>query len=315
MITAKARVLLDTDCNTDCGDVGALAVLHALADLGEVDILGVGICVSNPDVPGAVAAINAYYGRSGIPVGRYVGDPPVEPTGHAFVAAVRDLCPDALKAPPLDTTRLYRSILRHQPDASVTVVAIGFMNTVRQLLESSADDSSPLSGRDLVRAKVGKLVVMGGQYPDSSSITPLGGAEYNFYSTPKDAALVCESWPTPIVFCGFEVGEPILAGRLLAHTPSENPVRRAYEVYGHAATGRSAWDEATVFYAVRGAKCAGVQYFEEVHGTNKVTPTTGGNRFAQGPGRHAYLRKCLPDNRYAAEFDALQAKLPAHRPV
>jgi len=34
-------VILDTDMLTDCDDAGALAMLHALADAGEVRILGV----------------------------------------------------------------------------------------------------------------------------------------------------------------------------------------------------------------------------------------------------------------------------------
>ncbi len=33
------HVILDTDIGSDCDDAGALAVLHALADRGEVEIL------------------------------------------------------------------------------------------------------------------------------------------------------------------------------------------------------------------------------------------------------------------------------------
>jgi len=34
-------VIFDTDIGSDCDDAGALAVLHALADAGELKILGV----------------------------------------------------------------------------------------------------------------------------------------------------------------------------------------------------------------------------------------------------------------------------------
>ncbi|HEX3131944.1 MAG TPA: hypothetical protein VHX44_00005, partial [Planctomycetota bacterium] len=34
-------VIVDTDTLTDCDDAGALALLHVLADAGEVKILGV----------------------------------------------------------------------------------------------------------------------------------------------------------------------------------------------------------------------------------------------------------------------------------
>ena len=35
------RLIFDTDMANDCDDAGALAVLHALADLGEVEILAI----------------------------------------------------------------------------------------------------------------------------------------------------------------------------------------------------------------------------------------------------------------------------------
>jgi inosine-uridine nucleoside N-ribohydrolase len=305
-----ARLLLDTDCNTDCGDAGALAVLHALADAGEVEILGMGVCVSNPDVPAAVHAINAYYGRADVPLGRYTGEPPVEPTGHAFVTALRDMGPSYRTDTAPDTTPFYRRVLAAQPDASVTFTAIGFLNALQRLLDSPSDEHSPLRGSELVRTKVKQLVVMGGQYPDSASITPLGGAEYNFYKAPAAAARVCAEWPTPIVFTGFEVGDPIIAGRLLGtRTPADNPVRVAYETYGHP-EGRSAWDETAIFYAVRGAYHDGICFFKEVVGTNTVDPVTGYNKFRPGSGSHVYLRKSLPDEQYAAMFDELQIRIP-----
>ena len=38
------RVIFDTDPGGDVDDAGALAVLHALADRGEVKILAIGVC-------------------------------------------------------------------------------------------------------------------------------------------------------------------------------------------------------------------------------------------------------------------------------
>ncbi|TVQ90160.1 MAG: nucleoside hydrolase, partial [Bacteroidetes bacterium] len=39
----KVRVIFDTDFNYDVDDVGAVAMLHALADLDEAVILAIGI--------------------------------------------------------------------------------------------------------------------------------------------------------------------------------------------------------------------------------------------------------------------------------
>lgn len=308
----KPLILLDTDINTDCGDAGAIALLHALADLDEARIVAIGVSVSNPDSAYALLAINAYYGRADLPIGRYQGEPPIElHDGHAFVGAMREMCKASPPDPLPDTTELYRRAIAGEPDGSVTMVAIGFHNTLQRLLESGPDAISPLRGEDLVRAKVRKLVVMGGQYPDSSSIDfPCNGSEYNFWRAPVAAACVCKHWPTPIVFTGFEVGESILAGRtLVEQTPPENPVRAAYEV-SNRQKGRSAWDETAIWYAVRGAVHNGTRYFEEVRGVNQVNAGSGANVFLEGEGPHIYLKKTLPDEDYSRAFDELQGRAP-----
>ena len=63
------KVIFDTDMAGDVDDVGALAVLHAMADLGEAEILAVGISSRNEDVGPVVDAINTWYGRPDIPIG------------------------------------------------------------------------------------------------------------------------------------------------------------------------------------------------------------------------------------------------------
>ena len=77
---ATPAVIFDTDMGSDCDDAGALAVLHALADAGEVRILGVIFSSGkNRYGVGTCDAINTYYGRGDLPLGQYqgtdVGDP------------------------------------------------------------------------------------------------------------------------------------------------------------------------------------------------------------------------------------------------
>lgn len=43
---AVPKVIFDTDMYTDFDDVGALAVLHTLADAGECEILGSVVCTT-----------------------------------------------------------------------------------------------------------------------------------------------------------------------------------------------------------------------------------------------------------------------------
>src|SRR5712692_11763918 len=72
------EVVFDTDMALDVDDVGALALLHALANRGECRILAVGVSESSRAYDGLWAApmadvINRYYGRPEIPVGIYRG--------------------------------------------------------------------------------------------------------------------------------------------------------------------------------------------------------------------------------------------------
>ncbi len=67
---APVRILFDTDLQTDCDDAGALAILHALADAGEAEILGLVVSSGDPWAAGCADAINTWYGRPDLPVGR-----------------------------------------------------------------------------------------------------------------------------------------------------------------------------------------------------------------------------------------------------
>ena len=76
------KVIFDTDMAGDVDDVGALAILHAMADLGEAEILAVGISSRNEDVGPVVDAINTWYGRPDIPDRLPARHPGRLPGGH-----------------------------------------------------------------------------------------------------------------------------------------------------------------------------------------------------------------------------------------
>lgn len=63
----KVRLILDTDLGPDYDDVGAMAVMHALADSGYVDILAtVSSNKSELTIP-CIEIINTYFKRPDIP--------------------------------------------------------------------------------------------------------------------------------------------------------------------------------------------------------------------------------------------------------
>ena len=268
------KVILDTDNGPDCGDAGAVAVLHALADRNELEILGVMACTSDPYNAPCLDAYNTYYGRPNIPVGALKDRGFL--TGPYYTENVAKNFPNALRhasnAP--DATALYRQLLAAQPDQSVVVIAIGPLRNLRKLLQSGADANSPLSGRELVATKVKELSCMGGWFPS--------GSEFNLQQDGESAHFVGENWPTPIMFSGAELGWALESGqRLATETPPSNPVRAAY-----AGGSRPSWDQTAVLYAARGL----ANYWGAVtNGYNQID-SEGKNVFLTTTNRgHSYL--------------------------
>jgi len=243
------RILFDTDMANDCDDAGALAVLHALADLGEVEILAV---VTNRKDPSnasaaAVSAINHWYGRPGIPIGTDKDGsktPPKWNRPSSYAPALRDEFPnDARPDDEMpDALAIYREALASQPDGSVTICSVGALSNLEDLVRAEPD---------LVESKVAKLLVMGGGFPRTAR------PETNIKLDPAAAVTVANEWPTPILWQGFEVGAAMSTGAELQDTPPENPVRRAYELrpyheYRAIDYGKPNHDLATILLAVRG---------------------------------------------------------------
>lgn len=235
--------IFDTDISSDVDDVGAVAVLHALADLREVEILAMMVSSGDRWAGPCLMALNNWFGRPAIPVGVVQGRSVTHESRYTKTIA-DEFPPEKVAATPAaDAVHLYRRILALQPDRSVTIITVGYLTNLRNLLASRPDALSALDGRDLIRQKVKRVVCMGGEFPT--------GREWNFYQDSAATAAVLENWPTPIVFCGFEIGKDAMTGAGLQKEGKHNPVRRSYELY-NGLQNRSSWDQATVLYAVRG---------------------------------------------------------------
>jgi hypothetical protein len=255
--TSVPSIIFDTDMDTDCDDAGAMAVLHALADRGECEILATVVSVTHPGAAPTVAAINAWYGRAHLPIGAPKKNGKSHPS--KYVDHIAREFPQALKttADAADAVELYRDVLEKQPDHSVTIVTVGYLTNLRNLLELPAA-SGRLSGMDLVKQKVKLYVCMGGNFIGAPAKDDLKLGNVNFTREPDSALKVVSEWPTPIVFAGREVcsvPSGLQIGSSLARTPTTNPVRRSYEHYfGGKAKDRHVADLATVLYAVRGLR-------------------------------------------------------------
>jgi len=248
---AQIRIIYDTDMDTDCDDVGALAILHALADEGEVEILATVVSSRYPWSVPCVDVINQYYGRGDIPIGA----PKTAWTDSGFRGSpyARQISEQSEPYTPRyksnndapDAVDVYRRVLVAQKDNSVVIVSVGYLTNLRDLLASKPDDISPLNGVDLVRQKVSRWVCTGGSYPRDTNPAVRG----NYTPDPLSAAIAVRDWPGLIYFTGL--GDDIQTGGRLHETPAENPIRRAYKLLLRDVKTRPSWDLIGVLFAIR----------------------------------------------------------------
>lgn len=247
--SAPVKIIFDTDMASDCDDAGALAVLHALADRGEAEILAL---VTNRKCPGnssagAADAINTWYGRPDIPLGTDkdgAKTPPKWNNPSSFTSALHEEFPNDTPGDDklADALDVYLETLRSQPDGSVVICSVGALSNLEDLVRADPE---------LVKTKVKELYIMGGGFPRTHRF------ETNIRLDPAAAVTVTNEWPTPITWQGFEVGNAMYNGQELIDAPKENPVRRAYELRpfrgGNSLDrGKPNHDLATVLLAVRG---------------------------------------------------------------
>jgi len=305
---SAVNLILDTDLGPDYDDVGAMALMHALADSGQVNILAT--VSSNRDslVVPCIEAINGYFHRADIPVGAPKGAAPSLTSWHSdgrwteYVPA-NFAHATASTADAPDAVEVYREVLAAAPDSSVTICTIGFFSNLKALLESGPDRFSDLSGRELVARKVRSLVSMAGKFPS-------GAGEFNVKCDAPAAAAVVGEWPGDIVFSGFEIGRDILTGKEVAAMNVEgSPVRDTYAMCLRQDNpeGRNSWDQTAVLVAIKGH----APYFKLRRGTVSVDSVTGANTWTDSSdGRHAYLVKALSDGQLASIIEGYMKHQP-----
>jgi inosine-uridine nucleoside N-ribohydrolase len=302
---APVALIFDTDIGTDVDDAGALAILHVLADRGEVRILATISANRGRWSAPALDVINTYYGRADLPIGSSRTGPDDEKWYHKFVPRFPHDLRNGADAP--EAVALYRQILAAQPDHRVTIVVVGWLTNLAGLLASAPDDVSPLTGRQLAAAKVKELVVMGGVWPNNPN-----EGEYNFHMDGPSAHRVIRDWPGKIVFTGL--GREVLTGKqLMARYTNAHPVRAFYSEFlkAYKTDARSSWDLIAVLYAVRGP----ADYFTVVTGGRCVSQKDGSNHWQPGPaGNHAYLAYKMPQNQLAAILETLLITPPSPTP-
>lgn len=287
-------LIFDTDICGDCDDVLALGMIHALESRGACRLLAVTVSVDNELAAPFVNAVNTFYGRPEVPIG-CVGQGGVAPPSK-YLAMVRQRDNGAFRYPhSLDSGRsappavhILRKALAGQADGSVVIAQVGFSTNLNRLLDSPADDVSPLTGEELVRRKVKLLAIMAGAFQ------PINGnphyLEYNVVKDIPSARGLAARWPSPIAWSGFEIGialpYPATSIERDYGYVAHHPLAEAYIRHEPPPHNRPTWDLTAVLYGVltdRG-------YFGLSEPGKVTVEADGFTRFEPAPsGRDRYL--------------------------
>lgn len=297
------RLILDTDMATDPGDAGTLRMLHTLADMGLVAILGVMCCGTYTYAPGCSDAINRFCGRPDIPIGVNKG-PPLAPGPDAEVfnkyitEHFTNIYPTAASAP--DAITQYLSILAGQPDQSVVVCAGGQLANLAHIYGFPA-------GKALYDAKVIRTNIMGGDYPT--------GNEYNFYTDPGSAQFFVNNNTGRMEFFGFTPGNGVLTGQAVINQSNlSDPNYWAFKLFKDAnptLVPRESWDQLNLLKSIYGNSFNSVTYFSETSGGSNTVAGNGTNSWGAPVKNQSYASLVASVSTFSSLIDSLMTRRPA----
>ncbi|MEI8226237.1 MAG: nucleoside hydrolase [Bacteroidota bacterium] len=302
------KIIFDTDLGPDYDDVGALAFLHAMADSGKVEILATVSSNKHELVAPSIEIINTYFGRPGLAIGAPkksgVNLGSSQHWADSIIAKYPHTINSTSEVP--DAVDIYRKVLNNQPDNSITIVTVGFLTNLNNLLQSQPDNSCPLNGYDLVSKKVKMLVCMAGRFP--------AGREFNIYMDSAASEYVYKNWPGEIIFTGFEIGWEIRTGLQLIKSDIKNsPVKDVFRISiplsAEDKDGRMSWDETAVLIGVYGTE----GFFDTVRGKVIVNPD-GSNTWENNPeGKHIYVKQKMAIKEMADFIEYRMMHLPVNK--
>jgi len=296
---APRNIVVDTDWASDVDDVVAMRVITYAHTHNKINLLAV---MQSTTVSGGPGSLLGFLRSDGVNVPVGTSTTINSATGH-YQANLNSLAISRLlitgSETYTDAVTLYRQQLASS-SVPVDIVTIGYLNNLYDLLRSSADDISPLTGLELATAKVRRLYVMGGAYPK--------GIEFNFSHNAVAIAAssyVTANWPTPIIFSGFEVGQTVTTGASMNGLQPTDLLAKAMADVG--TFNRPSWDPMNVLQAIVGEPT--IAGYTEVYGSNSVNASTGANIFMPDTaGKDRYLVKSQANGVYQSVINFLILK-------
>lgn len=300
------QLLFDTDFGGDADDLGALAMLNHFHNNGEAELLGVFCWNAEKYAVSGIDAVNTYYGNPDIPIGLRQTEPHLTDWNHSKVLA-DNLSHDVTFENAPGATGLYRKILSEADDKSLVLITVGPLGTIKNLIDSKADDYSDLNGLELLTVKLKEVVIMGGNFPESEN-------EWNFDGNMNGVTkYVLERITTPITFIGAEIGDEIRTGEIFNSLPKDSPLYLGFYHFGKYAPwmkqhfkgkifDNATFDQTAVYYAIRNGVGT---HWNRITGGRCVADSIGGNSWIpDATSNHSYLAIKKPIAELEEEFEA-----------
>ncbi|MES2428552.1 MAG: nucleoside hydrolase [Bacteroidota bacterium] len=285
-IKAKpVNIIFDSDMGPDYDDVGAITILHALADKSEARILATMVSNRYEGIAAVLNVFNTYFHRPNILIG-VPGENAVNiRDGQHWTDTLLAKYPHKIKAnaDAWNAVKLYRKLLAAEPDHSVTIVTVGFLTNISDLLNSQADQYSVLDGKMLIQKKVKLLVSMAGKFPS--------GYEFNVDKDIAASNNVFQNIGIPVIYSGFEIGEkiktglPLINNEAIQNSPVKDVFRIAIPLSKSDAAGRMSWDETAVLIAIKGYQ----SYYDLHKGKMAVVTADGKNTWDDNGAGQGYI--------------------------
>jgi inosine-uridine nucleoside N-ribohydrolase len=304
--TKPIAIIFDSDMGPDYDDVGAITLLHAFADSGYAKILATVASTKYEGVAAVFNVFNTYFNRPDILIGVPKGKALELKDSQHWTDSLLLKYPHKIKmnSEVPGAIEVYRKVLASQPDKTVTIVTVGFLTNLSDLLQSPPDEYSVLSGKELIKRKVKQLICMAGRFPS--------GSEFNVRMDAPASQFVFNNWETPVLFSGVEIGLKIKTGLPLIHNEviKNSPVKDVFSISIplslQDSAGRMSWDETAVLIAVKGYKP-----WYKIEKGKMIVAEDGSNTWNKDSSLHSYLiEDQLPIN-----VERLINTLIMHQPV
>lgn len=280
---AQQPIIWSDDMALDPDVAVTLSSLLKMQDQGAVKILGIVADSANVDSAPVAHILTSYYQRSAVSVSANQTSNPAcgngcNGSGFGASTVSKFAAGDTRTNYPNCISQL-RTILARFSGSNIHMVETGFPTCIVALMQSPADGISPLTGEQLIQAKVSELDIMGGYWPVT------GSGEFNFQSDPADQSYIATNWTSqngypPLYYTGFQAGTSTDAGFPTFANTNINPGAYILSVGGYGLQ-RPLWDALAVLHAAFGTTYRGTTTFTVTGpGTATVNSSTGANTWS-----------------------------------